>query len=617
MFPVHCSCRVAMAVWAGASLVACGHDGASTGIREDPAGGSSATQSGGASAAAGPQSAGGKAPAPGASTAEGSGGAASIPDSTEVTVSGGVPETTLSTGGNGSPLAGGTGSDATPAAGGSSHTDGGGGNVTSGGSASGGAGPSGGLGGNGAPAASGGGSEDSTTCGYFCTERCASRGGTLMPGTCSDASLRCCDTDFSEAAGGGSAAGGSPAAGGPAAGGAATGGAATGGAATGGAATGGAATGGIVESEPIPVAQLPIIEEMPDPLTMNDGTPVTTAEQWAIRRQEMIRILEDYEYGHMPPPPGNVQAATITPTRAITVTGGLEAEYRMLRLAFGPEESLGFDLGIFTPSSSDAGAPEPYPILIALTYGATQNSLMDASAALSRGYAVATVPYQQLGADSADYASSAFFPAYPEYDWRDISAWAWGISRAVDYLVSDPALDPNKIMITGVSRLGQAVLVAGAFDERIALSAPVAGGMAFRFSGREMGEGLGQGITEIVDQNTYWFGPRFPEFRNQTERLPCDQHWLPALTAPRLFIMSNSLQDEYGRAYAAVQTYLGAKPVYQFLGVEDSLGQFFREGGHGCTSEDWSAILDFADQYLLEKGGSRRFDVLPPEDQLP
>lgn len=77
-----------------------------------------------------------------------------------------------------------------------------------------------------------------------------------------------------------------------------------------------------------------------------------------------------------------------------------------------------------------------------------------------------------VGADSRDYAPGAFFPAYPDHDWRDISAWAWGISRAVDYLMTDPAVDRDKIMITATSRLGQAVLLAGAFDERIALSAP-------------------------------------------------------------------------------------------------------------------------------------------------
>jgi len=369
------------------------------------------------------------------------------------------------------------------------------------------------------------------------------------------------------------------------------------------------------KSTPIPVKDLPAIKELPDPLTMKDGTKVTTPEQWKLRRREMIQILEDYEYGHMPPPPGNVKATTTTALRRITVSSELEADYQMLHLTFGPGEKLNFDLGLFTPVSSTAGTK--HPVLISLTSSTNDKSIGAASAALSRGYAVATVPYQKLGADSASWASSAFFPSYPDYDWRDISAWAWGLSRAVDYLLTEPSIDPDKIMITGVSRLGQAVLLAGAFDERIALSAPVAGGAAFRFSGKEMGGGRGQGITEIVDQNTYWFGPRFPEFKNQTPRLPSDQHWLPALTAPRLFIMCNSLSDEYGRAYAVVQSYLGAKPVYQFLGADPNLGLYFRAGGHGMTAEDWSALLDFSDQYLRKLPGTRKFDVLPPANQTP
>jgi len=407
----------------------------------------------------------------------------------------------------------------------------------------------------------------------------------------------------------------------------------------------GATSGAISPSNPLSgkVQDLPVIKEMPNPLVMNNGEKVTTLNQWRIRRLEMIEILEYYEYGHMPPAPGNVKA-TAAPIQRVTINSRfgisrpgnqtqdpehnstpppLQADYRMLHLTFGPQESLGFDIGLFTPvTPADANylASDPsltqYPVLISLWFSADEHSLGPASAAMLRGYAVATIPYQQLGADGPNYRSTAFFPAYPQYDWNDFSAWAWGISRAVDYLVTDPIIDRDKIMVTGVSRLGQAVLLAGALDERIALTAPVAGGMAFRFSGKEMGEGLGQGITEIVNQNTYWFGPRFVEFKDQTERLPCEQHWLLALTAPRLFILCNSLDDPYGRAYAAAQTYREAKPVYEFLQAGDNLGIHFRPGGHGMTLEDWSAILDFADQKLLKKQGTRRFDLLPPSDQL-
>lgn len=354
---------------------------------------------------------------------------------------------------------------------------------------------------------------------------------------------------------------------------------------------------------------LPTRKEMPDPLVMNDGTKVTTPEQWRARREEMKALLEEYEYGHMPPPPGNVKGRETVAAK--TLQNGVT--YRQVRLSFGPEEKLGFDVAIFTPPASDT-ARAPFPAFISLSFSAGENSVRGYTAALNRGYAVVVVPYQQLGADNPNYRQSAFFPSYPEYDWRDIAAWAWGLSRAVDYLQTNASIDKTKLAAVGVSRCAQAVLLAGAFDERIALTAPVAGGMAFRFSGKDRGGK--QGVDEIVAQNTHWFGPRFPEFKGQTDKLPFDQHWLPALTAPRAFLLCCSLADQYGNANAAAQSYLHAKPVYQFLGKPDTLGIHFRPGQHGMNADDWSALLDFADVHLLRKPPSRRFDEIPPADQL-
>lgn len=353
----------------------------------------------------------------------------------------------------------------------------------------------------------------------------------------------------------------------------------------------------------VAVKDLPVRKEMPDPLVMNDGTKVTTQEQWKKRREEMKAILEEYEYGHMPPAPGNVKGKEMAKKVLADGTG-----YRLVHLSFGPEEKLGFDVAIFSPRETET-MKGPFATIIGLSFAANENAGRQYQAALSRGYAVAVIGYQQMGADNKNYRSTGFFAAYPECDWNDFAAWAWGISRCVDFLQNDAATDKTKIGATGVSRLGQAVLLAGAFDERITLVAPVAGGMALRFSGKDRGGG--QGIDEVVDQNTYWFGPRFEEFKGQTDRLPCDQHWLLALAAPRAFILCNALSDQYGNANAAVQTYLGAKPVYAFLGAQEKLGLNFRPGMHGITAADWSAILDFADWQWRGKDAKRRFDEPP------
>ncbi len=122
----------------------------------------------------------------------------------------------------------------------------------------------------------------------------------------------------------------------------------------------------------IPVNQLPVVEEMPDPLTMYDGTLVTTEAQRRARRREMIKILEDYEYGHMPPLPGNVSGEVTVPVFRVTA-GGVQTDYRMIHLTFGANASLEIDLGLFTPATSpaDGGA---YPTLIVLTYGSARAS---------------------------------------------------------------------------------------------------------------------------------------------------------------------------------------------------------------------------------------------------
>ncbi len=358
-----------------------------------------------------------------------------------------------------------------------------------------------------------------------------------------------------------------------------------------------------------PAKDLLTQKEMPDPLTFADGRKVATPEQWRLRREEMKAILEEYEYGHMPPAPGNVKGQE---TSAKDLDGS-KTRYRAVHLSFGPEEKLGFDVSVFTPQETET-IKAPFPTIVHLSFMGGEKSAWEYGPALRRGYALVTINYQQLAADNANYRKSPFFQAYPDYDWRDISAWAWGTSRAIDYVESNPLFDKSKIVVVGLSRLAQAALLVGAFDDRVAMTAAVGGGCSFRFCGK--GRGGKQGVDELNAQNTFWFGPRFTEFTGLTDKLPCDQHWLLALAAPRAFIVINGLDDQYCQANAAAQSYLHAKPVYEFLGVTDRLGVDFRPGKHGMYAPDWETVLDFADLQLLNKGAKRKFDQIPPTDQL-
>ena len=120
------------------------------------------------------------------------------------------------------------------------------------------------------------------------------------------------------------------------------------------------------------------------------------------------------------------------------------------------------------------------------------------------------------------------------------------MSRCVDYLQTQAFADKSKLIALGHSRLGKTTLVAGAFDERFALTAPAGSGCggtgAYRFNGK--GRGGREGLEDATKNFPQWFGPRLHEFAGQVKKLPFDQHWLMALIAPRLFIAADGLDDK-------------------------------------------------------------------------
>ncbi len=412
--------------------------------------------------------------------------------------------------------------------------------------------------------------------------------------------------------------------------------------------------------------ELPVRRGMPDVLTMNDGTKVTTLAQWQLRREEMKRILQHYATGAMPPPPGNVKGREV---KAELVLDGT-VKYRLVRLTFGPQEQLGLDIGIFTPveggpfptiiytgSRGDpsppgarvlpvlpkgpgqgrgldvlmvvGSAPHPAWPVVAPDHGGTGGGTAEElaksrSEVFRRGYALVVYNNNDCAEDttlreadgSFSFRHTRFFPAYPGYDWGVLAAWAWGASRIADYLDTDAAIDRAKLkIITGLSRAGKSAMYAAAFDERL-MGAPVCtggGGMgAYRFSGPRASETLDMMATKYPN----WFAPALREFRHQHEKLPFDQHWFLALSAPRPFISLEGMTDVINLPHAVRQTQIAAQPAYDLHGVEDRIGVNYANHGHSMMDEDWNAIMDFADKNLRGMKVDRSFDRFPTDAEL-
>ncbi len=255
----------------------------------------------------------------------------------------------------------------------------------------------------------------------------------------------------------------------------------------------------------------------------------------------------------------------------------------------------------------------------------TAEQIAASNQAIQHGWAFVTFNNGDCGEDTtlrlADgswaYRTTRFFPAYPKYDWGLLNAWAWGVSRIVDYLETDPSVDKTKFVVTGVSRTGKSALIAGAFDDRIAMVAPVAssggGTPAYRYSGSVPDRGGKEGLTEMVRKYPNWYSDHLHQFWGQPDKLPFDEHWFIALCAPRPFITLEGTKDQNVNQNGVYQSFLAAKPAYDFLNVPDKIGIGFADRPHGMVQGDWDALLAFGDKYLMNKPTNKKFDYFPPE----
>src|SRR6185295_17054443 len=175
---------------------------------------------------------------------------------------------------------------------------------------------------------------------------------------------------------------------------------------------------------------------------------------------------------------------------------------------------------------------------------------------IDRGYAVATCYNGDIDPDRPD--ARGLQTHFPQLEFGTIAGWAWGLSRAVDYLVTDKEIDARRIVVTGHSRLGKAALVAAAFDERIAIAIPHQAGAGGSAPSRALiardkpwntldtpKTKRNETVADLNEKFPHWFNAAFKEFNTQPERLPFDQHCLVALCAPRPVLFTNGRIDTW------------------------------------------------------------------------
>lgn len=368
------------------------------------------------------------------------------------------------------------------------------------------------------------------------------------------------------------------------------------------------------------IEKLPEIRELPDPFAMLDGQRTATLADWRRRREEIKRLLAHYEYGQMPPAPGNVAAEETG--AAATLYGGAAVQ-REIRLSLGPERRLTMAVTITSPQGRG-----PFPTIV-INRRATPRSHLrpeHVESSVRRGYLVAEYAASDLQADETAELGPAKL-AYPDCDWGTLAVWAWGGMRVIDHLVARPEVAADRLLVTGHSRGGKTALLTGALDERVALTVPNAtGGGGFQcwrfpiWPEDPAGVNRHESVEVMSRLRTYWLSPRLAPFVDRVERLPFDQHFLAALVAPRPLCLVECMDDSCGTPICVQRTYQAVRTVYEWLGAAGKLGVYFRQkGGHAQGREDWAALLDFADLTFAgrQPESGRKFDELPYPDARP
>lgn len=385
---------------------------------------------------------------------------------------------------------------------------------------------------------------------------------------------------------------------------------------------------------------------LPDPLVCCDGQRVTDAKLWREkRRPEILHSFVENVYGRTPEQKSEPRYdITDIDTRAL---GGLATRKQVTIRLFPEDDAPRIDLLLFIPNS----VARPAPAFLSLSYGnqgvhvdpaikpsrdtktkrGEHTSRWPVEMILRRGYALASFAGADVEQDKHGSGTLMKPDAWrrgvrgyalrktacadrADEDWGTIGAWAWGLSRALDYLETDTAIDAKKVAVIGHSRTGKTALWAAALDERFAIAISNNSGAGGAALAKRI---FGEAITHSPE---IWFCKKYRQFANNEAALPVDQHELIALIAPRPVYVASATEDLWADPRGEFLSALHAEPVYRLLGrpglgvteipaaekpVGETIGYHLRTGKHDITVYDWQQYLNFADRHFKPGTGSR------------
>jgi hypothetical protein len=388
-------------------------------------------------------------------------------------------------------------------------------------------------------------------------------------------------------------------------------------------------------------AKVPVYT-LPGALNLASGKAVRDAKTWRQqRRPEIMRLLEDQMFGKAPGRPEKL-TFELTSIEKSALSGKAVRKEVSINTA-----GKTLHLLLYLP----AQAKGPVPVFLGLNFVGNQGVSKEAGIKLatiwgrdgkkpaatapesSRGSAMGRWPVEMILAAGYGLATIYYCDIEPDFngglpnsvrqaylkdgktefaagEWGAIGAWAWGLSRALDYLETDKAVDAKKVAVMGHSRLGKTSLWAGAADQRFAIVISNDSGEGGAAISRRM---FGENVRNLNTSFPHWFTGNYKQYNEKVAEMPFDSHFLIALIAPRPVYVASAQEDQWADQKGEFLGAVAATPVYHLFGkkgiesdqmpgihqpVGDAVGYHIRAGKHDVTDYDWEQWIRFAGRHF-------------------
>ncbi len=326
-----------------------------------------------------------------------------------------------------------------------------------------------------------------------------------------------------------------------------------------------------------------------------------------LRKEEMLKVLLEEEYGFLPPVPDNIRFEETEPFIP-NFCAGKTISKKTTIISQWEEKEFSFPCYVSIPKK-----PGKHPFFVCINFrDNVPDRYIPVEEIIDCGFGVISFCYQDVTSDSDDFTDGLAGVLYEkgirkEKDGGKIALWAWAAHRVMDYAQTLDNLDLNCSTVCGHSRLGKTALLAAATDERFQFAYSNDSGCC----GAAISRGkIGESVKQICNVFPFWFCQRFLNYKECEETMPFDQHYLAACIAPRHVYIASALEDTWADPDSEMLTCVAISKEYEKYGKkgfvsEDRLpqagdefhdgtvGYHLREGLHYFSREDWLKVIKY------------------------